>query len=295
MKPAHILIAILVAASWGFNFVVIKVGIDSFSPLLFSALRFTLAAIPLVFFMPRPKVSWRIIVAIGMVLGVIKFSLLFIGMDVGLSAGLASLVLQVQAFFTVILAALILGERPRPMQIAGMIVAFCGVALVSTTVDASVTYLGLSLVLLAALAWAFSNLLMKQAGQVNMVHLMVWVSLVPPIPLLVLSLIFEGPESALIAFNQMDWKGVGAVVYIALIVTVVGFAIWGWLIAQYGAGSVAPFSLLVPIFGMGFSALFLGEQFGMIRLIAAALVILGLVLTVVKLPKKMQTPVKSQA
>ena len=124
MRLSDILLAISVAAVWGFNFVVIRMGIDAFPPLLFSALRFTFAALPLVFFLPKPNVSWGIILGIGLILGVIKFALLFIGMDVGLSAGLASLVLQSQAFFTVILASIFLAERPSPLQVTGILVAF---------------------------------------------------------------------------------------------------------------------------------------------------------------------------
>lgn len=282
MRLSDIFLAISVAAVWGFNFVVIRLGIDAFPPLLFSALRFTFAAFPLVFFLPKPNVSWRIILGIGLILGVIKFALLFIGMDVGLSAGLASLVLQSQAFFTVILASILLAERPTPLQIIGILVAFSGISLVATTVDTNVTPLGLSLVLAAALAWAFSNLLMKKAGTVNMLSLIVWVSLIPPLPLIVLSLIFEGWTADMTALTNLTWIGGGSVIYIALLSTIFGFAIWGRLISIYGASRVAPFSLLVPIFGMGSSAIVLGEEFSSIRLFAAFLVIIGLILTVIK-------------
>ncbi|WP_319411155.1 EamA family transporter [uncultured Cohaesibacter sp.] len=286
MRLIHILLALLVAAIWGFNFVVIRVGIDAMPPLMFSALRFLFAAIPLVFFVPRPQVPWPLLLAIGFILGVVKFGLLFVGMHVGLSAGLASLVLQSQAFFTVILASVILGERPRSMQIIGILVAFCGVALVALTVDADVTITGLLLVISAAFAWSLSNLLMKKAAGANMLHLMIWISLIPPLPLLALSALFEGGGNDLTALLQLDWKAIGAVAYIAYGATIIGFAIWGRLIAIYGAGRIAPFSLLVPIFGMGSSALFLGEEFGSLRLLAALLVIFGLVLTVLRFPHK---------
>lgn len=282
MRPLDIALAVLVAAVWGFNFVVIRVGIDNFPPLLFSALRFALAALPIVFFLRKPVTSWPIIIGIGLVLGVVKFSLLFIGMDVGLSAGLASLVLQSQAFFTVILAAVVLRERPKATQVLGIITAFAGIALIATTVDNSVTPLGLTLVITAGVAWACSNLLMKKAGPVDMLHLMVWVSVIPPLPLLALSYIFEGPEAIAASLTGMTWSGIGAVGYIAFAATIFGFAVWGKLIRIYGAGQVAPFSLLVPIFGMSSAALLLGEDFGLTRLTAAALVIIGLVLTVLK-------------
>lgn len=255
---------VLAAIAWGFNFVVIKIGIANFPPILFSALRFLFTVLPLVFFLPRPAVSWRIILAIGVVLGVIKFSLLFIGMAVGVSAGLASLLMQSQAFFSVALAALFYGNRPQPTQIGGILVAFCGMALI----------------LAAGLAWAFSNMLTKQAGNVDMLALMVWVSLVPPIPLFIISLATEGVERDMAALQALSWQGLGAVAYIAYIATIFGFGVWGAMIRKHGVATVAPFSLLVPIFGMSFSALVLGENFGASRLAGAALVICGLILTV---------------
>ncbi len=222
--------------------------------------------------------------AISLVLGVIKFSLLFVGMNVGAPAGLASLVLQVQAFFTLILATLLLKERPNGAQIGGMLLAFSGIGLIALTVDNQATPLGLLLVIGAALAWACSNLLMKKVGQVDMLHLMVHVSLVAALPLFLMSLIFEGWAADRAALASLSWTGVGAVLYVAFGAMIFGFAVWDKLIRTYGAGKIAPFSLLVPIFGMISSALILGEELGPPRIVAAALVIAGLVLTVVRLP-----------
>lgn len=280
MILTDILMMVLVAAIWGFNFVVIKIGIANFPPILFSALRFLFAAIPLVFFIPRPAVSWRIVVAIGLVLGVIKFSLLFIGMDEGVSAGLASLVLQCQAFFTVILAALLYRERPKPVQILGVIAAFAGIAVISMTIDASFSLHGLVLILAAALAWAVSNMLMKKAGGVDMLRLMVWVSLVPPLPLLAISVATEGFDRDLAALKSLSLGGAGAVLYIAYLATIFGFAVWGRMIRKYNVSNVAPFSLLVPVFGMSSSALVSGESFSPMRIAGALLIVCGLVLTV---------------
>lgn len=279
MGLIDIALLVVVAAVWGFNFVVIRIGIENFPPILFSALRFLFAALPLAFFLPRPSVSWRLIVGIGLVLGVVKFSLLFIGMDIGVSAGLASLLLQAQAFFTVILAAIVFGDRPRPVQIAGILAALAGMLVIATTVDGGFTYAGLALVLAAALAWAVSNMLMKRVGNVDMLALMVWVSLVPPIPLAIISLATEGLGRDLAALSSMSWEGVGAVAYIAYVATIFGFGVWGYMIRKHGVSLVAPFSLLVPVFGMSSSALVLGESFGPLRLGGAALVVFGLVLT----------------
>lgn len=278
MKLWEIGLAILVALVWGVSFVAIQIGVTSFPPLLFSALRFALAAIPLVFFLPPPKVSWALIVGIGFVLGVVKFSLLFIGINMGLSAGLASVVVQVQVFFTLILVALVMGEWPSKREMLGVIVAFCGIATVASTIDTGATETGFVLVLLAALAWAASNMMMHRAGQVQMLSLMVWTSLVPPVPLLLLSFIFEGASWP--SISQISWQGIWSLLYVTFVGTVLGFAGWGFLIARRGAGRIAPFALLVPISGMGASALFLNETFGPVRLVGAGLVIAGLVLTV---------------
>lgn len=271
---------VLVAALWGFNFVVIKLGLDNFPPLLFSALRFFFAAVPLVFFIPRPEVPWRIIIGIGIMLGVVKFSFLFIGMDVGVPPGLASLLLQSQAFFTVLIAFLIVGAKPRPLQLAGMAVAFTGIALIASSIDGNFTVTGLALVLAAAIAWACSNMLMKTAGSVPMLNLMVWVSLVPPIPLMIISVLFEGWDRDLAAIANINLAGAGAVLFVAYVATIFGFAIWGAMISRYGVSTVAPFSLLVPVFGMSSAALLLGEAFGPLRILAAALIVLGLVMNV---------------
>lgn len=293
MGLIDIALLVLVAAVWGFNFVVIKIGIANFPPILFSALRFLFAALPLVFVLPRPAVPLRLILGIGLILGVVKFSLLFIGMDIGISAGLASLLLQSQAFFTVILAASIYGERPRPVQIAGILVALGGMAAIATTVDAGFTYTGLALVLAAGLSWAVSNILMKKVGKVDMLALMVWVSLVPPIPLAIISLLTEGWDRDMAALSTLSWEGMGAVAYIAYATTVFGFGVWGYMIRKHGVSTVAPFSLLVPVFGMSSSALVLGESFGSARLAGAALVVCGLVLTALgpRIVDRMRRPV----
>ncbi|MEM9044422.1 MAG: EamA family transporter [Pseudomonadota bacterium] len=280
MKPWEVGLAVLISLVWGVSFVAIQIGVNSFPPLFFSAIRFALAAIPLVFFLPPPKVSWKLVLSIGFTLGVVKFSLLFVGMHVGLSAGLASLLLQAQVFLTLVLAALLLGEHPSSRQSLGIFLAFCGIAIVAMTIDSSASRLGLALVLLAAMAWAVSNLLMHRSGSVKMLNLMVWMSLVPPLPLLLLSFALEGADWP--AMSDVSWEGIWALIYVTLIGTVLGFAGWGFLLSRHGASRIAPFALLVPIFGMGSSALVFGETFGAARLAGATVVLLGLVLAVSK-------------
>ncbi|MEM9147403.1 MAG: EamA family transporter [Pseudomonadota bacterium] len=280
MAPRDLLLAILIALAWGFSFVAIKIGVTHVPPLFFSALRFALAAVPLVFFLPPPSAPWRIVIGIGAVLGVVKFSLLFVGLHMGAPAGLASLLLQSQAFFTLLLAAILLNEVPSSRQILGMAVAFAGIGVVGSTVEGSASLHGVVLILLAAMAWAVSNILMRRAGDVQMLNLMVWASLVPPLPVFALSLWFEGPGAGLAALSALRWEGVAALAYVTVIGTILGFAGWGHLIARYGTTRVAPFALLVPVFGMGSAALVLGEAFGPVRLAGSVLVLAGLVLTI---------------
>lgn len=279
MRPSHIALATLVAAVWGVNFVVIDIGLDHFPPLLFSALRFLVAALPAVFFVGRPKVAWKWIAGVGLALGVAKFGLLFTGMDRGAPAGLSSLVLQVQAVFTALFAFAALGERPGRTRLVGMAVALGGIAVAAADEGASGPLLGLALCVAAAAFWGVSNVLTRKAAPPDALNFMVWVSTVPVLPLLALSLLFEGPARGAAALRSLDWTGAGVIVYVAWITTVFGFGAWGWLLRRHPASSVAPFSLLVPVFGMSSAALFLGEEVTPLRWCAAALLVGGVALT----------------
>ncbi|MFJ4831638.1 EamA family transporter [Streptomyces sp. NPDC088747] len=279
MRPTHIALAVLVAAVWGVNFTVIEVGLDHFPPLLFSALRFLVAALPAVFFVGRPKVAWKWIVAVGLVLGVAKFGLLFVGMDAGMPAGLSSLVLQIQAVFTALIAIAFLGERLTGIRLLGMTVALCGVVLAAVDEGAAGPVGAFALVVVAAACWGVSNVLTRKASPPDPLNFMVWVSTVPVLPLLALSLLTEGPSRDLAALRALDWQGAGVVVYVAWVTTVFGFGAWGWLLHRHPASTVAPFSLLVPVFGMSSAALFLGESVSPLRWGAAALLVGGVGLT----------------
>ena len=279
MRPAHLALAVLVAAIWGLNFVVIEVGLDDFPPLLLSALRYALASLPLLVLGGVPDVRWRWVLAVGIAIGVVKFSLLFIGMDVGMPAGLASLVLQAQALFTVVLAALLLRETIAGSQIAGLAIALGGLALVAGGLDGAATPEGFALVIAAAAAWGFGNLALRRAAPEDPLRFMTTVCIVPPLPLLALSLAFEGPREIGDAFAHADALGIGAVLYLAFVATTVGWGIWGGLMARYPASTVAPFSLLVPVFGLSFGALLLGEAVTGRDVAAAALILAGVLLT----------------
>ncbi|WP_160288350.1 EamA family transporter [Pseudomonas knackmussii] len=280
MPLPHILLALLVTLIWGVNFVIIKVGLHDFPPLLFCALRFALAALPLIFLRgPLPAPFWRI-VQIGLLLGVVKFGLLFVGMHLGMPAGLSSLVLQSQVFFTVLIAAVFLGERPSPRALFGLLLAAAGLLLIGLERPLGDSLLAFGLVIAAALAWAFSNIATKRSGANDMLRLISWVSLIPPLPLLVLSWIFEGPQAMAAAVRGISWEGVGALLYIAFLATTVGFGLWSFLLRRYPASQVTPFALAVPVSGLLSGWLMLGEQLTGQDWLACVLVFLGLAVTV---------------
>ncbi|UQT58445.1 EamA family transporter [Streptomyces durmitorensis] len=279
MRPAHVLLAVLVTAVWGVNFVVIEVGLDHFPPLLFSALRFLVAALPAVFFVGPPKVAWKWIVGVGLVLGVAKFGLLFIGMDAGMPAGTSSLVLQIQAVFTALFAFVALGERPGRVRLLGMLIALAGIGVAAVDEGEAGPLTAFALLIGAAACWGASNVLTRKASPPDSLNFMVWVSTVPVLPLLALSLLFEGPSADRAALASLDWQGAGVIVYVAWITTVFGFGAWGYLLRRHPASTVAPFSLLVPVFGMSAAGLVLDESVSALGWCAAALLVGGVALT----------------
>jgi O-acetylserine/cysteine efflux transporter len=280
MRPRHVLAAVLVAAIWGFNFVVIDAGLDNFPPLLFAALRFVVVAVPLVLLVPRPRVPWRWFAYVGVPIGVGQFGLLFIGMQEGMPPGLASLVLQTQALFTALIAGVLLRERLGMNHAIGLVIAFTGMTLIGLDFGQNSPVLAFVLCIFAAASWGLANVAIRRMNQVaakpvDAFAFIIWMSLVPPLPLLVLSGIFEGVSTGIDALGNVTLVGLGAVAYIAFVSTIGGFGIWGWLIRRYNAGTVAMYSLLVPPFGMASAALVLDENFSTVRLGASVLVIAG--------------------
>ncbi|WP_233558122.1 EamA family transporter [Alginatibacterium sediminis] len=279
MKAKDICFALLVVVIWGVNFSVIKMGLEQLPPLLFSGLRFAVVALPAVFFVPRPKTSFWNVLAVGLFLGVFKFGLLFVAMQEDASAGLSSLILQAQVFFTIALSYWIFSEKLNRWQVFGIAVALVGFLVFALQDSAHITQKGLVLILSAALFWAFSNLIMKRMQGVNILHFMVWVSLVPPLPLFLLSYFSESqqPLQLLSQSNVASWLSLG---YVAYISTLVAFALWGQLLKQYSAASVTPFALLIPVVGIASSALWLDEQLALNEILGAGLIMLGLSINV---------------
>jgi len=276
--------AFVVTALWGFNFVVIAVGEQTIPPLLLACLRFVLAALPAVFFVQRPKVGWKLLVGYGLFLGVGQFGLLFTAIRWGAPAGLSSVILQAQAFFTVLLAVVFLGEKFRWYHGVGLVVAGAGLVLMGWTKTAAGTFTvpwpALVMLIVAALMWASANVLTRKMGPVDTLGLMVWSSLVPPIPLFALSWWLEGGSTVTASLTHLTWLGFGSVAYLAFLSTLVGYGLWNWLIVKKGASAVAPFSLLVPVFGVSSAWLVLGEALTPAHIGAAALILGGLAIHV---------------
>ncbi|UJJ31752.1 EamA family transporter [Halopseudomonas maritima] len=280
MSPADLGRALIVILLWGLNFVVIKIGLDGLPPMLLGATRFTLAAIPAVFFIRRPKVPLRWLLAYGMTISFGQFAFLFSAMDNGMPAGLASLALQSQAFFTLLLAAALIGEKVRAHNLIGLLVAAAGLLFIGLHSGTSMTLTGLALTLCAALMWACGNIITKRVGQVDLTALVVWGSLVPPLPFFAMSLWLEGPERISQALTHISGSSIFALIYLAFGATLLGYGLWSRLLSRYPAGQVAPFSMLVPVIGLSSAALLLGESLSALQLVGTALVMGGLVINV---------------
>jgi O-acetylserine/cysteine efflux transporter len=279
MPARSVALVVLVTAIWGVNFVVIHEGLEHFPPLLFNALRFTLMAVPAVFLVGRPRVPWRFVLGVGATLGVVKFGLLFVSIDQGLPVGLSSLLLQLQVIFTIGFAAFALGERPRREQVAGASVAFSGLAVIGIDRAASAPILPFVLVIGAAAAWGVSNTLTRMSQPPDALALLVWASLVAPLPLLGLSLLFEGPDAIGDALAGIDVAAVAALLFVAGVSGLFGFAAWIALLKRHSAAAVTPFALLVPVFGIASAALLLGERPSGLELAGAVLICAGLAAT----------------
>ncbi|QKM60253.1 EamA family transporter [Polynucleobacter arcticus] len=279
LPPSHLLLALAIVAVWGTNFVVIKISLESFPPFLFAALRYIFALLPLVFFIPKPKVSWVNLCIYGLATGVGQFGVMYFAIDGRISPGLASLVIQTQVFFTIGFAMFFAREGLRLYQAVAVAVAMTGLVIIALHTDATTTFFGLALVVFAGLSWGIANTVSRQAGSINMLSYVVWASAFSIPPLLIVALIFEGGASHLwdvtLAAPLGAWIGV---LWQSWGNTLFGYAAWGWLLSKHPAAVVAPAPLLVPIFGMGASAFFLDESLPGWKMMAAGLVIAGLMI-----------------
>ncbi|MGP3591978.1 O-acetylserine/cysteine exporter [Vagococcus sp. WN89Y] len=286
MARKDVLLAMLVVVAWGLNFVVIKVGLHNMPPLLLAGLRFVLVAFPAILFVARPKVPLRLLLGYGLTISFGQFAFLFCAIKFGIPAGLASLVLQAQAFFTIILGAGVFGERLQAKQLVGITLAVFGVlVLIETSMTGQhVPLLGFMLTLAGAFSWACGNIfnkkIMQHSSRPAVMSLVVWSALIPIAPFAVASLIFDGPATILQSVVAIDTTTLLSLVYLAFIATILGYGIWGALLGRYETWRVAPLSLLVPVVGMASAALLLDEKLSVLQLAGAGLIMAGLYINV---------------
>jgi O-acetylserine/cysteine efflux transporter len=283
LAPRDLALVVVVVTLWGFAFVPIKWALVEVPPLMLAALRFLLAGIPAVFLIARPSMPWTTVVAYGVAIGVLQYGLMFLGMKLGMPAGLSSLVMQLQVYFTIALAVLFAGDRMHRWNVVGALVALGGVALLGyakLTEGVAASFLGFVLLIFGALAWGAGNVIAKRAAGVDMVALVVWSSLVPPPILALLSFATEGGAEAFRAVAQASWITWATVLFLAWGATLFGFSVWNRLLHRYPAPLISPFALLIPISGLASGAAFLGERLSAMQAAGVALVFAGLAVNV---------------
>lgn len=277
MRLNHLFLALLTVSIWGLNFIAIHYGLKTFPPLLLCAVRFFLAAIPFVFFLPKPKAPWHFIVGYGVFTFAMQFGLLFTGIHLGLSPGLASLVLQVQVFFSMGLAALLFHDRPSKWKIIGALIAFAGLGLVASRVGGGTTLIGFVLMLFSALSWAIGNMFSKKVAAKSPLALVAWGNLIAFPFMVVASLATEGLDVITYSFSNTNVETILSILYIVYMSTTLGYGIWGFLLNCYSTSVVVPYTLLVPVIGLLSSAVFLNEELPAWKIIACVIIMAGLV------------------
>lgn len=280
------LLALLVVVVWGLNFVVIKVGLHNMPPLMLAGLRFLLVAFPAIFFIARPKIPLSLLLGYGLTISFGQFAFLFSAIKFGMPAGLASLVLQAQAFFTIILGAFAFGERLHGKQLVGIALAVFGVlVLIEASLNGQhVGMLGFMLTLAAALSWACGNIfnkkIMQHTARPAVMSLVVWSALIPIVPFFLASALLDGPTQIVQSLVAIDMTTILSLVYLAFVATIVGYGIWGSLLGRYETWRVAPLSLLVPVVGLASAVVLLDETLTGLQLLGALLIMAGLYINV---------------
>ncbi|WP_026632624.1 EamA family transporter [Dyadobacter alkalitolerans] len=277
MKPKHLLLALITVIAWGLNFIAIHVGLEDLPPMLLCAVRFILTAIPWVFFLPRPKAPFRLIAGYGIFTFAIQFGLLFGGIYLGLPAGLSSLVIQVQVFFSMGLAVLFFRDLPSTWKVFGALISFIGIGIVASHVDGDTTFIGLLMTLLSALSWAIGNVFSKKIAADSPLALVAWGSLVAAPVMMALSFFFEGSNVIITSLENISTNTILAVLYIVYLSSFVGYGIWGYLLNTYPTAVVTPFTLLLPVVGLVSTAFFLDEELSSWKLLACLFIMTGLI------------------
>jgi len=278
MKTFHLIIALAVITVWGLNFSVIKLGVNEMDPLLLTGLRFTFAALPAILFIPKPKVSWTVLASYGILFGVGVWGMMTLSIYAGLSAGMASLILEVSAYISVLFGVIFLREALSPAKIIGLLISIIGMTLIFNITDGSVTSLGIILAFIAAISLSIVGLIIKKTTITEMFAFVVWSCIFAPIPLFILSYFIHGMSGFEHLVNNVSLLGLFSVMFQAYPVTLLGYWLWNRLTVLYPMSTLAPLTLLIPIFGFIGSVLFHGEVFGITKAIAFLVITLGLVI-----------------
>lgn len=276
------LLALLTILIWGLNFLVSKVGIAELPPLLFGLCRFIFVCFPAIFFIARPKAPWRLIIIYGITINFMQFGFMLSALSFGLAAGVTSLLLQIQVFFTILIAALYFHEKIPKHSIFAFLVAALGISLIVLTAntDTALPLAGLLCIIMAALSWAIGNITIKIMRDVDMVSLVVWGGLVSVPAFAAASLLLEGPELIIQSLHQLTWRGIAAFLYGSILSTLVGYVIWGRLLSTRPVSLIAPLTLLVPIIGLVSNAWMFNEALTRWQWIGVGVVMLALVINI---------------
>lgn len=279
MPLKHLMLIFLVIFSWGFSYVATKIGLLELPPFLFATLRFSVLIIPALF-IPFPKTKLSGIILFSLFMCFAQFAFLFLGVKLGMPAGLASLVMQAQAFFTIIMGTLLLKEQIKIKAVIGLCIAVLGLIIIGSDTRTDMTMIGLIFTLLSALSWAIGNILIKKLQPVNTLSLTVWGTVLAIFPLALASLIFEGPNHIKTSLMNITISGILAIIYLGFVASLVAYGLWAKMLSHYPTNLIAPFSLLVPIIGMSSTAFFLNEHLSGTEILGAAVIMFGLIINI---------------
>lgn len=276
MNIRYIALILLLVCVWGFNFVVIKIGLEGIPPIFLAFIRFFFTSIPAIFFVKPPSAPFLRVASYGLVLFACQFSFFFMGLDLGVPAGLAAILMQVHVFVSLLLATLAFREPIKPLQVIGALISFSGIIFAAINIANSFSYLGFFCVLAGGMCWGLGNAISKTLGKVNMLSLVIWGSMMAWPPLLILSFLMEGPEVILSSLQNFTLTSLGVTFYLTYIATLFGYGLWSWLIHQQPLSTIAPFTLLVPVIAIISCVLILKEPLQSWKVIASLLVLGGL-------------------
>lgn len=278
MSLPHSLLAIIVVIIWGLNFIFVKLALTEMTPFVLLAARFLLAGIPAIFFIRLSSLPLRTVLSYGFITFTLQFSLIFTSLKIGMPAGLGSLLSQVQVFFSLFFAAILLREFPTRIQVTGALISFSGILFVASHFGENIPIMSLILLLAGAASWGLGNVITKKTEKINMIGLIAWSSFFASFPMIILSILIDGIPNIIASYHHLTLTGIFSLLYIVYASTWIGYGVWNWLLTQYPVSYVTPFTLLVPIAGMVGAVILLNEPMQEWKIIGGCLVLTGLII-----------------